>query len=63
MTRVVFLVSIGNWSVSQPRSGLPVLESTEPSIPKLVHTEAEREKRHSQQGIQTKKLILKPNEN
>lgn len=35
MTRVVFLISMGNWSVSQPRSGEPVLASTEPSMPKL----------------------------
>lgn len=34
---VVFLMSMGNWSVSQPRSGEPVLESTEPSMPNL-HT-------------------------
>lgn len=35
MTKVVFLMSMGNWSVSQPRSGEPVLESTEPSMPSL----------------------------
>ncbi len=29
------LTSIGNWSVSHPKSGDPVLESTEPSIPIL----------------------------
>lgn len=33
--RVAFLVSMGNWSVSQPRSGEPVLASMEPSIPSL----------------------------
>lgn len=35
MTMVVFLMSIGNWSVSQPKSGDPVLESIEPNIPNL----------------------------
>ena len=33
MTRVQFLMSMGNWSVSQPRSGEPVLESIEPRNP------------------------------
>ena len=33
--KVAFLTSIGNWSVSQPRSGDPVLASIEPSIPNL----------------------------
>ena len=35
MTAVVALISIGNWSVSHPISGDPVLESTEPNIPYL----------------------------
>lgn len=35
MTKVVFLMSMGNWSVSHPRSGEPVFESTEPSMPRL----------------------------
>ncbi len=35
MSIVQFLMSIGNWSVSQPMSGDPVLESMEPNIPKL----------------------------
>ena len=35
ITIVVFLISIGNWSVSHPRSGDPVLESTDPSMPNL----------------------------
>lgn len=35
MTKVVFLMSMGNWSVSHPRSGEPVFESTEPSMPNL----------------------------
>ena len=35
MTRVACLLSIGNWSVSQPRSGEPVLASTDPNIPSL----------------------------
>ena len=30
MTMVQFLMSMGNWSVSQPRSGDPVLASMEP---------------------------------
>lgn len=33
-----FLTSMGNWSVSQPRSGDPVLESIEPSMPSLDAT-------------------------
>lgn len=41
MTRVVFLMSMGNWSVSQPRSGEPVLASTEPSMPSLDDTQCE----------------------
>ena len=32
MTMVAALTSMGNWSVSQPRSGEPVLASMEPSI-------------------------------
>lgn len=35
MTSVQFLMSMGNWSVSQPRSGEPVLESIEPRKPNL----------------------------
>ena len=35
MMSAQFLTSMGNWSVSQPRSGEPVLESMEPSIPNL----------------------------
>lgn len=35
MTKVVFLMSMGNWSVSHPRSGDPVFASTEPSMPNL----------------------------
>lgn len=38
MTRVVFLMSMGNWSVSHPRSGEPVFASTEPNIPNLPTT-------------------------
>lgn len=38
MTKVVFLMSMGNWSVSHPRSGEPVFESTEPNIPNLSST-------------------------
>ena len=34
--KVAFFTSIGNWSVSQPRSGDPVLASTEPSMPNLI---------------------------
>jgi len=37
MICVEFLMSIGNWSVSQPRSGDPVFESMEPSMPNLKH--------------------------
>lgn len=36
MTMVQALMSIGNWSVSQPRSGDPVLESMDPSILNLI---------------------------
>ena len=36
MTRVAFFTSMGNWSVSHPRSVEPVLESMDPSIPNLV---------------------------
>ena len=35
ITVVQFLMSIGNWSVSQPQSGEPVLESIDPSMPNL----------------------------
>ena len=35
MMRVECLVSMGNWSVSQPRSGEPVLASIEPNMPSL----------------------------
>ena len=35
ITAVQALISIGNWSVSQPRSGLPVFASILPNIPKL----------------------------
>lgn len=35
MISAELLTSIGNWSVSQPRSGEPVLASMEPSIPSL----------------------------
>lgn len=35
MTTVVFLMSMGNWSVSHPRSGEPVFASTEPNMPNL----------------------------
>lgn len=35
MTKVVFLMSMGNWSVSHPRSGEPVFASTEPNMPNL----------------------------
>ena len=42
--RVVFLISIGNWSVSQPRSGEPVLESMDPSIPSLREGGRKRER-------------------
>ena len=46
MISEVFLISIGNWSVSQPRSGEPVLESMDPSIPNLLihRTETEGER-------------------
>ena len=37
MTVVQERISIGNWSVSQPKSGDPVLASTDPSIPSLMH--------------------------
>lgn len=39
MTAVVARISIGNWSVSHPMSGEPVLESIDPSmsyLPKVV---------------------------
>lgn len=39
MTNVVFLMSMGNWSVSHPRSGEPVFASTEPNMPKLPREE------------------------
>ena len=39
MMRVALLTSMGNWSVSQPRSGDPVLASMLPSFPYLAHTE------------------------
>lgn len=39
MTNVVFLMSMGNWSVSHPRSGEPVLASTEPNMPNLPREE------------------------
>ena len=35
MTMVQALTSMGNWSVSQPKSGDPVLESMEPNMPNL----------------------------
>ena len=50
MTKVVFLMSMGNWSVSQPRSGEPVFESTEPSMPSLSIKQrwhVQSEQRHS----------------
>lgn len=39
MTNVVFLMSMGNWSVSHPRSGEPVFASTEPNMPNLPREE------------------------
>ena len=41
MMRVECLVSVGNWSVSQPRSGEPVLASIEPNMPSLGEGGAE----------------------
>ena len=39
ITMVVSCTFMGNWSVSQPKSGEPVLESMEPSMPILeTHT-------------------------
>lgn len=34
-------MSMGNWSVSHPRSGEPVFESTEPSMPNLSTNDTE----------------------
>ena len=37
-------MSIGNWSVSQPRSGDPVLESMDPRNPNLNKEKSKRDK-------------------